>query len=495
MFLQILTYHTAMLAFLDSVDSFGKQEPSESVDKARSIRFKSENQFISAPMTFQLPELGRTGRYIRLCYTLASAEKNGRRDSDIPYSIRFCAVHHSYDLQSERSTWIIIKATNKLIADRIKSELDHRQGLRQAATGSRPSSLDTALSVHTLIAAWANEDWKSYLQLLGSLTDERADLSSRDSRRRLQYLTEVVNEAALILRSNRSVLQNLMHDYSSLTEEDALGNARSPYEEAADYVRVFVARVEAIAEQLQACISEAEELLSNLAQHESTSPAATLDIDNARTHSPARSISELSSSVPRGTSAMQELRQWMEEHAVPSYDITEAKVYDDIESCFFPAGLVESIFQTPSDQYWRTQRLLQEVFHSEDAVPVTPRLVSERCSRVLCILVLIERPEMIGFFARQESLWDNQLPFHPHSPPADFPKLEDRDLYESFIKFQWSFCAPLMDNIYGAVFKAERILPFCRDSTSISHEVRLTQHRVQLDPEHDYLVSIWSYLY
>lgn len=91
------------------------------------------------------------------CYTLHYVEHNGRTRGD-PWSFRKTAVYHRSDVQTQSSTWILVKLPSPLkgrLVDRLKklwqeTELCHARNLM----------------VHILILAYSLQGWREYLDSL-----------------------------------------------------------------------------------------------------------------------------------------------------------------------------------------------------------------------------------------------------------------------------------------------------------------------------------------
>lgn len=183
------------------------------------------------------------------------------------------------------------------------------------------------------------------------------------------------------------------------------------------------------------------------------------------------------------------LKAWIEQHLYPSYDIiTGALTW---ERRFIPVGSIEAHLQTPANNYWRTRWLLHEIFPGVDPPPVSPKVVSEKCCRVLCILVVIEHPELIKTFVANDSLWDYKLPFDSRMAPPDFPQSLDGNLYGSFVKHQSHFFAPIMENMDGWWVKPERIFPFTKGNQIHGNRTSAV-HKVQVHEQHDKLVRLYQ---
>jgi hypothetical protein len=151
----LFSYHQVMPSFLDFVFPFGKQE------YARDFHFsglREESRLGAKQRGLNIPELGRSGNEIRLCYNLRSVERS-EDQLDLPWSIRQSAVYHSFDLKSGKSLWINVKG-NKLIYNRILEastlpSISKIESLSEAFSGS--------LATHLLLCDWSGENWRWYL--------------------------------------------------------------------------------------------------------------------------------------------------------------------------------------------------------------------------------------------------------------------------------------------------------------------------------------------
>jgi len=145
MFARILTYHQVMPSYLDLVFAFGKQEHPKDF---HFCGFRADSRLDNDAPKLELRERRRSGRELRMCYSLRSVE-SVESQRHWPWSIRQCAVYHAYDVETELATWIVIKA-NKVIRNRIKSIVDNRTpsvqnsfALEYPALPNRPWTLIT----------------------------------------------------------------------------------------------------------------------------------------------------------------------------------------------------------------------------------------------------------------------------------------------------------------------------------------------------------------
>ena len=94
-----------MPAFLDFLFPFGQQKYQKDF---HSTGFRHETRLDEVDRGLALPDLGRSGRTLQLCYSLKSVEpsKTGNKE----WTIRQTALYHSFDMESDRAVWFIIKA-------------------------------------------------------------------------------------------------------------------------------------------------------------------------------------------------------------------------------------------------------------------------------------------------------------------------------------------------------------------------------------------------
>ncbi|KAL6714301.1 hypothetical protein ACLMJK_007724 [Lecanora helva] len=155
--------------FLEFLFPFGLQE------HAQDIYFSGFRQHTYLSRTdegIEIPEIGRSGRGYQLCYNLKSVEQSTAQ-VEWPWSVRQLALHHSFDTDNGRSTWIVIKG-NQLMQTRIRRAIkDGVLGI--SALQSVPQAFASTLAVHMLICDWSCENWRWYINFL----DEELQANSR----------------------------------------------------------------------------------------------------------------------------------------------------------------------------------------------------------------------------------------------------------------------------------------------------------------------------
>ncbi|KAF7187457.1 Mitogen-activated protein kinase kinase 2 [Pseudocercospora fuligena] len=175
MLLELFAYHQVSPAFLEFVFPFGNQHYVRDVFSG----FRSQTHRDTPKPSLVVSELNRSGRHIDLCYNLKSVECDF--ESTQPWAIRQCSLHHRFDLISEQSTWIVLKA-NKVIQRAIRSQLFQAKVEETAI-----DAFATSIAIHRVVTDWACENWHWYI---GSLEE-----TLQDKTRRLLVLSVEYNAA------------------------------------------------------------------------------------------------------------------------------------------------------------------------------------------------------------------------------------------------------------------------------------------------------------
>lgn len=167
----LLTYHQIMPDFVEFLFPFGKQARAQDF---HFTAFRQRTRLRKGAQGLEIRDLKWSGRDFQVCYNLKSVECSST-PSHRPWSIRHCAVSHSFDVETGRSTWIMIKG-NKLMQQRMVQATSHRglPELRDFRTVDR--SFAASLVVHQILCAWLAENWRWYIN---SLEERYLDISRR----------------------------------------------------------------------------------------------------------------------------------------------------------------------------------------------------------------------------------------------------------------------------------------------------------------------------
>ena len=164
MFTCALTHHQVMPNFTDFVFPFGHQLYAEDFHFSG---FREDTRLLISDGGLQIPELGRSGREVRMCYSLKSVEPHSSKKK-WPWSVRQTALYHSFDVVTGKAFWIVIKGSN-LIRDRLREATSpNSESNELKAFESTASSFASTLAMHLVLCDWCDEDWRWYLTFLES---------------------------------------------------------------------------------------------------------------------------------------------------------------------------------------------------------------------------------------------------------------------------------------------------------------------------------------
>ena len=159
----VATYHQIMPSFLDLLFSFGAQHHAKDFS---FTAFRHDTRLSCFEKNAAIPSLGRSGRNIQLCYSLRSVEASPAQEM-WPWSIRGTATHHSFDLETGRTTWLILKGEGGAsIKDRVIAETSslHANALNQFS--DRGQAFSSAMLSHLLLNDWSVENWRWYVNYM-----------------------------------------------------------------------------------------------------------------------------------------------------------------------------------------------------------------------------------------------------------------------------------------------------------------------------------------
>lgn len=168
MLMLVLSYHQTMPSFLDFLFSYGFQEFPQDFNFAG---FRHDSRLNEVNRGLVLPELGRSGRNIQICFSLKSVERSVTQ-KNWPWSIRQTAVYHCFDVETARATWIVLKG-NQRMKTRVKSATG-LQGLSELSSfGTTNECFASTLATHLIFCDWAGENWRWYINFLEKFLDDR----------------------------------------------------------------------------------------------------------------------------------------------------------------------------------------------------------------------------------------------------------------------------------------------------------------------------------
>ena len=156
------TYFQVMPEFVDFLLLFGQQEHAPDL---YCSGFYQRTCLAGVELGTKADTRKWSGRDLQVCYSLKSVEPSPSQ-RHWPWSIRHCAVHHSFDAENIRSTWLIIKG-NTLIEKRVKSITSEKAApIGKSAFETIEKAFGASLTTHLILCDWSSENWRWYIKFL-----------------------------------------------------------------------------------------------------------------------------------------------------------------------------------------------------------------------------------------------------------------------------------------------------------------------------------------
>lgn len=227
-----------MPEFVDFLLAFGVSEHSKDF---LYTGFRSEMNLAGDCDRLILQNLGRTGREIRLCHILRSVEETP--EQRWPWALRPTVTYHSFDAESGKSMWLVVKA-NELIKERIRASCEDQDLYQCSSDGDFDNSFESTLQTHLVLCALAGENWRWYINYIekqiqiltrGALVGQlvAAQFSFSDLQK-VHFVEEKANEALMVLEANAAVIQELCVFYT---------NAETAFNTMSQYTRSIVSAI------------------------------------------------------------------------------------------------------------------------------------------------------------------------------------------------------------------------------------------------------------
>ena len=161
MLVQALSYVQAMPEMLDLLLPFGERK---STPDFFTGGFHQRTRLSSATPGLQIPERAWSGHGFQICYGLKSVERS-ETQTHWPWSIRHCAIHHTFDVKNIRATWMVVKG-NRCIERRIRSATGGRGPAEYSSYGTIEEAFAASLCTHSIMLDWSAENWRWYINYL-----------------------------------------------------------------------------------------------------------------------------------------------------------------------------------------------------------------------------------------------------------------------------------------------------------------------------------------
>ena len=161
MLVQALSYVQAMPEMLDLLLPFGERK---STPDFFTGGFHQRTRLSIATPGLQIPERAWSGHGFQICYGLKSVERS-ETQTHWPWSIRHCAIHHTFDVKNIRATWMVVKG-NRCIERQIRSATGGRGPAEYSSYGTIEEAFAASLCTHSIMFDWSAENWRWYINYL-----------------------------------------------------------------------------------------------------------------------------------------------------------------------------------------------------------------------------------------------------------------------------------------------------------------------------------------
>ena len=158
----VLSYHQVLPSFLEFLFPFARDLYHADFHFG-GLRYQA--RFAEADKGLCIPERGWSGRDVRLCYNLKSAEHDWDENAkEWPWYMGQSAVHHSFDLETGQASWFVVKGDSRL-KRRIKSATQDPASLGLSFLSLKKAFTST-LTIHLIFCEWSGQNWRRYVNFL-----------------------------------------------------------------------------------------------------------------------------------------------------------------------------------------------------------------------------------------------------------------------------------------------------------------------------------------
>ena len=175
---------------------------------------------------------------------------------------------------------------------------------------------------------------------------------------------------------------------------------------------------------------------------------------------------------------IQEVLSWKE--SSDTWRLGSRGVDNELDRRFIPRSILEAKFKAPL----KVEELLRALFgESNDPLPDADHI--RNCYlRPFIILLCVGQGQMIYHFVDHESLQDSHLPFR--ALPEGFPSSTTCNLWETFEREQWGFCARGLEYNMSYHLGTDEILPIVQKER-LGEGGSAVTHRITVHPDYDSL--------
>ena len=198
-------YSTAlqfMPEYIDFILSFGERHIADDFCSPgfRQRTYLTSHHYVSG----SIPSTVET-KWFQICYTLKSVEPS---DTD-GWSIRQCAIHHTFDLTTGQIAWAVVKG-NDLIKRRIESAAGDGGSLQAVNFHTIDRAFEASLRTHLFFCDWSIEHWRWYLNSLEKKFQETAGNALSAPINADQFRMRSRTNTQVTAKSKQSILDRIL---------------------------------------------------------------------------------------------------------------------------------------------------------------------------------------------------------------------------------------------------------------------------------------------
>ncbi|KAF7559278.1 hypothetical protein G7046_g4869 [Stylonectria norvegica] len=212
----------------------------------------------------RLPDKRRSGREIRLAFTLHGTE-NVAPIHGLDFAIRPLVAYHSFDVITGLTCFVYLKGS-KVIEGLIANAVGSKEALQLPAPQNLGEALMLTLKVHMIIIDWVNKNWKAFLTSINKavqrleepehmfalaytkknkFNDLMLEGLRKDAEEARRYLINKIKEVGIALGLNAQVIKHIRNQYETLVSPgNILGTGvgqEQIYELAISFIKKLVA--------------------------------------------------------------------------------------------------------------------------------------------------------------------------------------------------------------------------------------------------------------
>ena len=159
-----LSYHQVLPCFLEFLFPFARDLYASDFHFGG---FRYQTRFSAEDRGIHIPDRGWSGLDVKVCYNLKSVEDNDNENlgsNEWPWYMGQSAVHHSFDIETNQASWVVVKGDQRL--KRWIKSATKDQTISSFSFRNQEQAFASTLAVHLIICEWSGQKWRWYINFL-----------------------------------------------------------------------------------------------------------------------------------------------------------------------------------------------------------------------------------------------------------------------------------------------------------------------------------------